>query len=183
MISAGLNSPVFSWLHRIGLTGLVAATALVMTGCAGYQLGTSSTPKFSTLFVAPIRSEALIPQAQVLVTTQIRDAVIRDGRVKLVDSPADADAVLHVSLIGYDRAVAVSRADDTGLARRFDVSLRAHLTLTDNRSNKDYFHDRLVVAKRGVFTDSGSIPSEYHGMPLLAEQLAKDTLSAVLDTW
>jgi hypothetical protein len=164
------------------IAGFVCALGL-LSGCAGYRLGTGATQKFSTLFVAPIASEALIPQAQALVNTQLREALIRDGRVSLVDSAEAADAVLQVTLTGYDRAVSVSRPDDTGLARRFDVSLRAHATLTDNRTKQVYFARRPLTAKRGVFTDSGLVPAEYQLLPLLAGQLAGEAVHAVLDTW
>lgn len=163
----------------IGLMGL----CLMLTSCAHYQLGTEAKIKFSTLFIAPVTSKTVIPQAQALFTTQVREAFIRDGRVTLVDSPEGADAVLRISLVGYDRTVAVSRTDDTGLARRFDVTLQAHATLTDNRSQRAYFSERTLTAKRGVFTDSGLVPAEYEGLPLLAEQLAGETLHAVLDVW
>ena len=161
---------------------LVGIFAL-LNGCANYQLGTGATTKFSTLFIAPVASKAVIPQAQVLVSTQIREAFIRDGRVTLVDSAEAADAVLQVSLVGYDRTVSVARADDTGLARRFDVALQAHATLTDNRHKKTYFSDRALTAKRGVFVDSGLVPAEYEAMPLLAEKLADEAVHTVLDVW
>ena len=161
------------------LLGLVATLA----GCAHYQLGTGSAPKFSSLFVAPVTTEALIPQAQALFTTQLREALLRDGRVMLADSAADADAVLQITLVGYDRTVAVARADDTGLARRFDVTLRAQASLTDNRTKQAYFTKRILTAKRGVFTDSGQVPAEYQALALLAEQLAGNAVHAVLDTW
>lgn len=157
--------------------------SLLLSSCSNYQLGTGTKLKFSTLFIAPVLSKAVIPQAQVVVTTQLREAFIRDGRVTLVDSAEAADAVLRVSLIGYDRTAAVSRADDTGLARRFDLTLRAQGTLTDNRNKKTYFAERPLRATRGVFTDSGLVPAEYETMPLLAEQLAGETVHAVLDVW
>lgn len=168
--------------HRPWLLFPFLALAL-LTGCAGYRLGTGSEPKFHTLFVAPVASEALIPQARVLVTTQIREALIRDGRVALVNSADQADAVLTVTLNSYQRSVAVSRTEDTGLARRFDVTLQAKATLVDTRSKEPYFTARPLEAKRGVFTDSGLVPSEYEALPLLAEQLANETVHAVLDTW
>ena len=157
--------------------------AVLVAGCAGYQLGTGSAPKFSTLFIAPVRSETQVPQAVALVTTQLREAIIKDGRVRLVDSAADADATLQVALTGYDRAVSVARADDTGLARRFDVSLHAAATLTDNRSKTAYFTRRPLVATRGAFTDGGLVQAEYQVLPLLAEQLAGEAAHAMLDTW
>lgn len=162
---------------------LVCFGFLLPAGCANYQLGTGAKVKFTTLFIAPVVGKTVIPQAQALVTTQLREAFIRDGRVALADSADAADAVLRISLVGYNRTVAVARADDTGLARRFDLTLQAQATLTDNRNKKTYFADRALSATRGVFTDSGLVPAEYETMPLLAEQLADKTVHAVLDVW
>jgi hypothetical protein len=155
----------------------------LLTGCAAYKLGTGSAPKFATLYVSPVASESLIPQARTLVTSAIREAFIRDGRVALVDSATEADAVLEITLAGYGRTETVARSDDTGLARRFDVTLQAHATLTDNRTKEQYFTRRQLDAKRGVFTDSGLVPSEYQALPLLAELLANEAVDAALDTW
>ena len=168
--------------HLPRLLPVLAAT-LLLAACAGYRLGAGTQPRFTTLFIAPVTTETLIPQARELVTTQLREAFIKDGRVTLVDSPAAADAVLRVSLTGYDRQVAVARQDDTGLARRFDVSLRALATLTDQRNQQVLLAKRALTAKRGVFTDSGLVPAEYQGLPLLAGQLAVEAVHAVLDTW
>ncbi len=164
------------------MTSLLCGLGL-LAACANYQLGTGAKVKFSTLFIAPVTSTTVIPQAQALVTTQVREAFIRDGRVALVDSPEAADAVLQITLTGYDRTVAVSQTNDIGLARRFDLALQARAKLTDNRTKQLYFDQRPLTAKRGVFTDSGLIQSEYQTLPLLAEQLASETLHAVLDVW
>jgi Lipopolysaccharide-assembly len=167
------------------LLGLLALglAALLPAGCAHYQLGTGTKAKFTTLFLAPVRCDVLLPQAQVLFTTQLREAFIKDGRVTLVNSAASADAVLQVALLGYDRTVVVSLPTDKGLARRFDESLRASATLSDNRTQQALFANRPLTVQRGVFTDSGQIPAEYQALPLLAEQLAGETVHAVLDTW
>lgn len=170
-------------MTRLGNFLCAVALLLGLAGCAGYQLGTGTTQKFTTLYIAPVTADALIPQARELVTTRLRETFLKDGRVRVVDSPAEAEAVLQVSLSGYDRVVAVSRQDDTGLARRFDVSLRAHATLTNERTQTAFFVRRPVTAKRGVFTDSGLVPSEYQALPLLAEQLSNEVAHAVLDTW
>jgi hypothetical protein len=162
---------------------LLSSVLCLFTGCSNYQLGTGSTVKFSSLYVAPIKSDALLPQARVLVATQVREALLRDGRVRLADSAEQADAVLTIVLSSYNRQVVVSRQDDTGLARRFEVTLLAHATLADNRTKQTYFAQRPLEAKRGIFTDSGLVPAEYEGLPLLAEDLANATVHAVLDTW
>ena len=81
-----------------------------LAGCSHYQLGTGATRRFATLYVEPVASRALVPQAQALVATQIREALVRDGRVQLVNAPREAEATLRVALTGYDREVAVARS-------------------------------------------------------------------------
>lgn len=168
---------------------MLAAASLLTSACSHYQLGTGSRQTFSTLHVAVVETDALVPQARAIVTTQLREAFIKDGRVALVNSPQQADATLSVRLVDYRRDVTVVRPDDTGLARRFDVTLDAMVTLSDNRSQTAPISDRLISAKRGVFSDStrpddgGLIQSEYQNIPLLAEALANDVVRAVLDRW
>jgi hypothetical protein len=176
----GFLSAAFRQVFVFGLAGFFLILA---TACSNYQLGTGTKVKFATLFIAPVANKAMIPQAQVFMTTQLREAFIKDGRVTLVDSPESADAVLRITLVSYDRTIAVSRADDTGLARRFDLTLKAKATLTDTRTKETYFADRPLSVNRGAFTDSGLVPAEYDTVPLLAEQLASETIHAVLDVW
>lgn len=177
-------APLRRALAPLRIAVLLPALVLgLLPGCAHYRLGTGTELKFSSIYVMPVTSEALLPQARVLVATAIREALIRDGRVALADSPAQADAVLTVVLASYGREVVVSRQDDAGRARRFDVTLQARATLANTRTKETYFTDRPLVAKRGIFTDSGLVPSEFEGLPLLAESLANETVHAVLDTW
>ncbi|AOS45407.1 hypothetical protein Verru16b_02488 [Lacunisphaera limnophila] len=159
------------------------ATVLGFTGCAGYQLGTGTAPKFTTLFVAPVTSEALVPQARVELTTRLREAFLRDGRVQLAASAESADAVLQVTIARYGRTLAVSQPTDTGLARRFDLNLQARASLLKRGSEEPYFADRVLEATRGVFTDDGLVPAESQIIPVLADSLANEAVHAVLDTW
>ncbi len=165
--------------RRLGL--LLAVLGLA--GCAHYRLGTGAEPGFSSIYIAPVAVETMLPQAQAVAGTAIREAFARDGRVRLAENSAEAEVVLKVTLVGYDREVATVRADDTGRARRFDVSLRARCTLTDRRTGRTLFADRVFTAKRGIFTDSGQQQAEYENLPLLAADLARQLLGGTLDTW
>ncbi len=161
------------------LLGCLAALA----GCGHYRLGTDASPAFATLHVEVVSSEVLLPQATVVVTTALREAFLQDGRVRLADTAESADAALRVTLVSYGRGVSVVRPDDTGLARRFDLTLAARATLTDRRAGAAKFSDRALLATRGAFTDGGQIPAEYQTLPLLAERLADEAVKAVLDVW
>jgi hypothetical protein len=165
-------------------TALLFACLLVgLAGCSHYQLGTEGKPAFATLYVEPVANKTLLPQAQAIVSTQIRDAFLKDDRVTLVNSPADADATLSVTINDYRRDVTAAREDDTGLARKFSLTLGTVCTLRDNRNGRQLFEKRAVVVHRDVFTDSGQLQSEYQMLPLLAEALAAKLRGTVLDVW
>lgn len=154
-----------------------------LTGCAHYQLGTGNALAFRTLYVEPVANKTMLPQSQALVSTRVRETFARDGRVQLTNSAAGTDATLTIVLNDYRRDIAAVREDDTGLARKFNVTLGALCTLRDNRSGKILFENRPVNAVREVFTDSGQLQSEYQTLPLLAEALAAKIAHTALDVW
>jgi len=156
---------------------------LALAGCAHYRLGTSARPAFATLYVAPVESTVLLPQARAVVASAVREAFLKDGRVALAASPEAADATLRITLVGYDRTVMASNSADTGLAREFALNLRAACTLTDNRTGKPLFAGRQITATRSAYVDSGQLQVEYQALPLLAETLASQVTHAALDVW
>lgn len=156
---------------------------IMLTGCANYRLGTGSTPAFRTLHVEPVANRTLLPQAQALVTTRLRETFARDGRTQLSNTPEAAEATLVVVINDYRRDIAAVREGDTGLARKFNVTLGVTCTLRDNRTGRPIFENRPVSAIREVFTDSGQLQSEYQTLPILAEALALKIVHTTLDTW
>jgi hypothetical protein len=162
---------------------LLLATMLVGFGCSHYRLGTGAGPAFATLYVAPVANQTLLPQAQAVLSTQVREAFARDGRVSLSNSATSADAVLTVVIRDYHRDVRAVREDDTGLARKFALILAVDCTLHDTRAGRDLFTNRRVTVSRDAFTDGGQLQSEYQTLPLLAEALADKISHTVLDVW
>ena len=159
------------------------AVLIGMVGCAHYHLGTGGTPGFHTLYLAPVQNRAEIPQATALVSAQLREAFLRDGRVALAASPAAADATLTVTLAKYSRETLTALPADTGRARKFGLTLDATATLRDNRTGQLLFENRPLPVARQIFTDSGQLQAEYDALPLLADQLAKAATAAALDVW
>ena len=145
---------------------------LFATGCAHYRLGTDSAPAFRSLHVAPADSRIALPQGAALLSARLRESLLRDARVELRPDLAGADAALTVTLVDYRRELAAARADDTGLARKFNVTLTAACTLRDSRSGR-----------REVFTDSGQLQAEYQAVALLTEALATRITSDLLENW
>jgi hypothetical protein len=161
----------------------LTAGIFFIAGCANYHLGTGGTPTFRTLYVEPVGNKTLLPQSQPLLSTRLRESFARDARVQLANSAGAADATLVVIINDYHREIAAVREGDTGLARKFNVTLGATCTLRDNRSGKIIFENRPVNAIREVFTDSGQLQAEYQTLPLLADALAAKVVHTALDVW
>jgi hypothetical protein len=162
----------------------------LFAGCAHYQLGTEGKLSFHSLYLAPVENKSKLPQAVAIVSTQLREAFIHDGRVTLVDSAAEADATLEVSISNYGREATTARPDDTGLARKFNLSLSAVCTLRDNRSSTPLFDKRPIAVEQQIFAtatpqqaDSNQLQAEYQALPLLASSLAQKVAHTALDVW
>jgi hypothetical protein len=162
---------------------LAAVVILTLAGCSHYGLGTGSKLSFRTLYVAPVENRSDAPAAAALMSNLLRDEFLRDGRVQVVNSPEGADATLALALVTYSRVAATARPGDTGLARKFAITLAGKATLTDNRNGRVLFSGRAVDGTRDDFTDSGQLLSEAQTLPLLAGDLAKKVAHAALDVW
>ena len=158
-------------------------TLVTISGCASYRLGTGAEVSFTSLYIEPVESRAVLPQARAILDTQLRDTFERDGRVKLVSSPEAADATLRVVINTFDRDVASVRESDTRLARKFTLTLATSCTLRDRRNGATLFADRIITTQRDAMTDGGQLQSEYQTVPLLAESLARKIAHSVLDVW
>lgn len=136
---------------------------------------------FTSLYIEPVSNRTFLPQAQAIISTQIREAFAQDGRVTVAVSPETADAVLEVRIQDYHRDVASVLENDTGLARKYTLTLEVACTLRSKGTNQ--FENRRIRVQRDAFTDGGQLQSEYQTLPLLAEALAKKVTHTVLDVW
>ena len=183
--------------RRLAAPALLAF-AVLGAACSHYRLGTGVSRDFDSIFIAPVDTNAVVPQSAGLLTTQVREAFIRDARLRVVNTPDEADAILTISLKGLRRDALTSLPSDAGLARTFGLVLEASATLRDTKGEKAWFTDRALRVERQIFTNDGTaIPTtsgpylapnqqtqaEYTIVPTLGEELAAKAKSAVLDTW
>ena len=178
-----------------GIFALLLISILgVGTGCKSYQLGHSAELPFQSIYIEPVKNDSFAPQAQTLLSSEVREAVIRDGRVKLVAAPEQADAVLMTTLTDYRRQGGARRQNDTQIARDFDITLGAELDLYDQKAGKFIFKERRIEARTNVYLDNpyspagspdtqGYIQSEYNAMPRLARELGRKAADELLGAW
>lgn len=181
------------------LIGLVSIVVLsLVNGCANYQLGTSAQIPFKSIYIKPATNHSFAPQAQPIVSAQIRETFIRDARVKLVANQADADAVLYVDLTDYDRSAGSRNSTDTAIANNFYISLTADVSLFDQSKGNYLFQQRSIQAdtnayignpyadNTGADADNQIISyqqSERQAMEQLAREIARKITDQVLSPW
>ena len=185
-------------LRRLAASVVLLSFAILGAACSHYRLGTGASRDFDSIFIAAVDTNAVIPQSAGLLTTQIREAFIKDARLRVVNTPDEADAILTISLKNLRRDTLTSLPSDSGLARTFGLVLEASATLRDVKGEKTWFADRALRVERQIFTNDGTsiatpsgpflVPqqqtqAEYTIVPTLGEELAAKAKSAVLDTW
>jgi len=170
---------------------LIAAS---LGACKSYQLGSPATLPFESIYVRPVMNQSFAPQAQALLSSQIREAFLRDGRVRLVSDPSTADAVLVIDLTEYRRSPGARESNDTTVARSFSLGLVADISLYDQNRGRYYFRQRQASERANAYVNdpyaNPALPetqdffqSEYQAMPRLTRGLAQKIANEVLSPW
>ena len=171
---------------------------LFTSACSHYRLGIGVERDYESIFIPPIQTNAQLPQAAAIFTTQIREAFIRDGSLRVVNTADEADAVLSVEVGKLTRNGLTSLPTDSGLSRKMGLTLDVTATLRDPKGKKTWFAHRAISIERQIFTDDGTMnpaaattylkpvqqtQAEYQIVPQLAEVLADRLKGTVLETW
>jgi len=180
-------------LAQRGAPALFAAAALALAGCANYQLGSPAKLPFDSIYIRPAANESFAPQVQKLVSAELRQRFIRDGRVRVVANPGAADAVLDVTLTNYGRESVSRRPEDTVTAIDFRLDMDASVSLYDNANDRYFFEGRTLSNDTFAYANNpfSNAPqnsqdfnqAEFQVMPDLARGLARKIADEVLGAW
>ena len=163
-MSTGVSPPNLIFLLMAGLlfqfpTRWLLSISLIflclMHGSCRYVLGPSGELPYDSIHVRVVRNDSLAPQAGPLLSRSLREEIVREGRVRLMNNVTDADAVLTVRLVDYERLPEVYRSDDTALASGFRMGLFALASLESSSGKKVFFEDRLF--RSGASTLRGNL--------------------------
>lgn len=158
---------------------------LFLSACSSYVLGPLDELPFKTLYVEAVSNDSLAPQAAPLCSAALREAFLRDGRVKLTSSAADAEATLSVRLTNYRRRVASYSSADTARANSFEIILDGEVSLSENKADGKVLFDGRSVrgAARLGWSDSRTSPDGRQPLAAAIRSLSLETVSMSLDAW
>lgn len=160
----------------------LATGAVVLTGCAGYRLGSMLPPEVKTVFVEVVQNETTEPNIEFDVTQAIISRFQRDGSLKIA-SRDNADSVLRVTLTEYRLAPAVYEKDRRTAAEEYRVTIVSRILLTRTGTEEVLVEHPRVMGDT-VFPLTGDLSSSKRlALPLVATDLAQDIVEKIVDYW
>jgi hypothetical protein len=127
--------------------------------------------EFDKIYVAPVKNDSFAPQAQGLLTKQIRARLANNLKLELVSSPENV--VLEVTIVDFGRFTETFQEDDTARTKSFDVKMAIICTLKNNATGKVYFENyRLSDSVECHASNNNFQVSQYQAIPKLTNKLA-----------
>jgi hypothetical protein len=154
---------------------------LLLTGCAGYQLGPTNgmAAGEKSVQVSPFVNQTLQPRLTDAVTSQMRKELQRDGTYQLV-SNGSADILVSGTLTTYQRTEVTLAYNDVLTVRDFRLSLTAHVTARERATGKVLL-DQPVTGYTLIRVGADLPSAERQATPVLADDLAKNVAALLVE--
>lgn len=162
---------------------IIAFAACFLAGCMHYETGSSSQIPFSTIYIEPIKNDALVHHVRATFGAQVREKIAEHPGITLVNSPESADVCLKIKIKDFDQSIATTMSDDTSHAKSFSLEMVAECSLYDNRTQKYLFHGCIVSAAINSRADENYLWNKTKMMPQLSEKLADKIYDIVCKPW
>jgi len=159
----------------------LTAALLLLTGCAGYQLGpTGGRPAGQqTLEIAPFANETHEARLLDPLTTALRRRTQEDGTFRLA-TRGEGDLLLSGRIAEYSRRELSFQPGDIVTVRDYQLVMTVHATVRDRATGRDVL-DRTVSGRTSIRVAGDLVSAERQAMPLLTDDLARNLIGLLAD--
>ena len=154
---------------------LPGLAALLLAGCAGYQLGPVNGVKAGakSIEVQPFNNQTLQPRLGDAITESLRERLQTDATYRLATRHETGDVVVTGVIRQYARQGLGFLNTDVTTPENYRVDLVAHVTARDRATGK-LILDKDVKGHTFVHIGDDLASAEREALPLLAEDLAQN---------
>ena len=155
--------------------------ALVLSGCAGYQLGPTNGQRSGarSIQINPFVNATPEPRLSEAVTSSMRKNLQQDGTYRLSTSN-DGDIIVTGTILEMDRSQVSLQPNDTLTPRDYRISIVAEITARERASGKVVLNRKVAGhSTLRVGSDLGS--AERQVIPLVAEDLARNATALLVE--
>lgn len=160
---------------------LLAGSLLCLTGCA-YHLGSTQPAAYHTVAVPMFKNRTLKPQLQAQVTNAIIKRLQADGSLR-VEWEQDAEVVVTGTITRYGHSVQRYERLDTAKPREYRLELEAVVEAHDRTTGKILLPPTTLTGKADAFIGFDLQSAEQQALPLMAEDLARQVVSLLVERW
>lgn len=163
---------------------LLVGLSSMWCGCAGYRLGPAAgTPAGArSVQVNFFQNKTSEPRLIEAVNHAFRKRLQQEGTYRL-NTRGDGDVVINGEITRFSRGGIAFQPGDTITARDFELVMFAQVTATERASGKVLL-DRQVTGRTTIRALGDLASAERQAVPLLAEDLARNATSLLVDgTW
>lgn len=155
--------------------------AALLTGCAGYKMGPlNGDPAGSrSVEIRQFVNRTMEPRITEALSLQLRKQLQRDGTYTL-ETQGPGDLVMTGEIVRFDRGELAYFATDVITPRDYNLSMSARITVIDESTGKTKF-SKLVSGHTTIRIGADLSSAERQAIPLLAEDLARNAISQLVD--
>jgi hypothetical protein len=161
------------------LAGLGCALA---AGCMGYHVGPVLKADYRSVAVPMFRNKTYKPQLEAQITNGIIKRLQADGTLR-VDSVAKADVVVTGEIINYNRLALRLAKEDTRVPREYRLIITVNVAAHDRRTGKVVLKPTDVSGSADMFIGFDLQSAEYQALPLVADDVARQVVSLLVESW
>ena len=107
---------------------------LALTGCSGYSFGEGNSsvlpPEYRTLAIREVTNPTTLPWMEPRIRKLLRDELNNRGTITWVDDQSNADSVISIKVIKFNRPTAVTGDSDQTLRSQAVFEFRATIRST-----------------------------------------------------
>jgi hypothetical protein len=160
---------------------LPALLALALAGCAGYTLGpTNGVPAGSrSVQVLPFVNNTPEPRISEYLSSSMRKQFQQDGTFRLQTAGAP-DILVTGEIVKFERSELSYTTNDVLTPQEYTLILTARVVARDLASGRTNLN-RAIQGHTYIRAGADLASSEREAMPLLADDLARNAVSILVD--
>jgi hypothetical protein len=157
--------------------------AVVLTGCASYQLGSMLPDDIKTVYVPTFINKTSEPMIETEATQAAIRELQKDGSLKVVGTPEEADTLLTVTLTNYQLTPLKYEADLKTTADQYRLTLTAQVVLTRRTTDKVMSENPRIQGETDFPIAGDFTTSKKRGLPTAAADLAHNIVESIVEIW
>jgi Lipopolysaccharide-assembly len=166
------------------LTFLTGLLGLLLSGCAGYQLGPTNgqIAGSRSVQINPFTNKTLEPRLSAYLINSLRKNLQQDGTYQL-NTHDEGDIVISGVITSFVRNELSFQPSDVITVEDYELKMTAQVTARERSTGRIIF-DKPVIGRTSVRVGNDLTSAERQAIPLLTDDLAKKATALLVDgTW